>query len=76
MPSHCNDVVGNIGTKNALMNCNLIFLTNTTETDSLTHADVSAVKRYLIKVWEGARSKTIGDVFDNFRHESIRMARH
>lgn len=44
-------------------------LTNFAETESLTDADIDVVEKYLDKVWAGARSKTIVDTFDKFRHE-------
>ena len=64
-----NDDVSKVGTKHAVLTCDPLSLTTFAETDSLTTVDISAVERYIVKVWDGACANNIADIFDKLRHD-------
>ena len=63
-----DDAVSKVGTKHAALVCQPMSLINFAETNSLAEADIRDVERYLVRLWEGARSNTTADTFDDLRY--------
>ena len=48
----------------------VIYLTHFDEADVLSEQDVSQAEKYLVRVWEGTRSKTTTETFNQLRLEN------
>jgi len=65
-----NDCMRKVGSKRAAMTCDPInYMTNFGETDTLLEQDTELAKKYLERVWAGARSTITCETFDQFRAE-------
>lgn len=65
-----DDSMSRIGTKHAAVTINPTqLLGNFAETDELSEEDLYMAERFLVRVWEEPRSKTVASTFDELRHE-------